>query len=46
MRIIRVDQDKMLDKDWDGMGVDIWLLAIAEAAYQSSVEKKDSDVLR
>ena len=46
MRIIRVDQDKTLDKEWDGMVLGIWLLAIAGAAYQSSVEKKNGDVLR
>ena len=46
MRIIRVDQDKMLDKEWDGMVLGIWLLAIAGAAYRWSVEKKDGDVLR
>ena len=46
MRIIRVDQDKMLDKEWDGMVLDIWLLAIAGAAYRWSVEKKEGDTLR
>ena len=46
MWISRVDQDKTLDKEWNGMVLDIWLLAIAGAAYQWIVEIKDGDAIR